>query len=557
MTGGTGKNTMRRKKIKKSLIHRLFVLSLSFVLVGGVCLRPFLYEVKAGEIAGTVGLLADTVTLWDIFNTVSAGAGVIVANDLLQSASQENLDDILGKPIGYINSQGLIEYNDGTSPPEWDWSGLEQALQNSTSARAKIIEGVFGQSGGSGQGGDNNDPWYRKFINWCKAAVEQGKIKTSQVLGNITPLTLEAISLMMGSFLGSRVEKGVPSTTTQSQLSTLGQYSFFCDIELMYYANKQYERIKAPYNEHVKFFCSVQDGQAGRPLKIVAGNNSDVDITYPFIKFNYQGDTTPWTIPIQAHKTAVIISYETKWKSTNKSIVVGNYAYSTDPSTDALIWARDTSESITIKSPDVMTVLGPAQGGNWVPTPYYDGEGVGEFEIIPQEIVTNYTTYINNNNLSDEDVGEEFEEVVNPYVQQEPEPGPEPTSPPEPVATPTTAPAYDPDAELGTPQNPITIAEPDPVPGIGAGEGQLPGIATLFPFCIPWDLKYIIDMFTTDQSALAPHFEWDFTSTIFGNFGTIEIDLSDFDDAAAIARKLEFLLFAVSLLIGTKNLIWS
>lgn len=570
MTGGHGKSIMRKKTKRKK--NRLFVLSLSFLLAGGVCLQPFFIDVKGGEIAGTVGMLADTVTMWDIFNTVSAGAGVIVANDLLQSASQENLDDILGKPIGYINSQGLIEYNDGTSPPEWDWSGLEQALQNSGSARAKIIQGVFGQNGGTGQGGNDNDPWYRKFLNWAKAAVAQGKIYTSQVLGNVTPLSLDAISLMMGSYLGSFVEKAVPATTSNSIMAQLGSYTLYMNCPRKLYNTNTGSVVGDrnvimwfPTAENTKIFTNINPSVEVRNCVVYIASKNTETLRYYYYQAQNGSDPNStkqeFYVDIQPNNYKMLLnpsqggSYAFK---TNPPVqIYGNYVLSSDPVTTMNNWLNGTETIPTKKSPDVMTQYGPASGGSWVPTPYYDGEGNGEFQIIPQEVITEYTTYINTQSPTEEQAADAFEEAVNPYVQQEPLPSPLPTPAPEPVATPTTAPAYDPDAELGTPANPITVAEPNPVPGIGAGEGQLPGIAQVFPFCIPWDVKYILDMFTTDQDALAPHFEWNFESTIFGDLGTIVIDLSEFDSVAAFARKLEFMLFALALVIGTKSLIWS
>lgn len=77
-------------------------------------------------------------------------------------------------------------------------------------------------------------------------------------------------------------------------------------------------------------------------------------------------------------------------------------------------------------------------------------------------------------------------------------------------------------------------------------------LTSFFPFCIPWDLYRMTQLFVSDP--VAPSITW---SIPLPNGGTYDLvmDLSSFDTVAAIARKMELLLFVVGLAIATKRLI--
>lgn len=80
------------------------------------------------------------------------------------------------------------------------------------------------------------------------------------------------------------------------------------------------------------------------------------------------------------------------------------------------------------------------------------------------------------------------------------------------------------------------------------------GIATKFPFCIPFDLANILEALNVSKEA--PH--WTFNL----NFGPVwhwnfTLDLSQFEDEAAICRACTTVLFVICLIMATRKLIQS
>lgn len=96
---------------------------------------------------------------------------------------------------------------------------------------------------------------------------------------------------------------------------------------------------------------------------------------------------------------------------------------------------------------------------------------------------------------------------------------------------------------------------PKPVDNSDVKDYTLTGIQKVFPFCVPWDIKMLLNTLTAD--AQAPKFNWKFI--YFDNKGKkekkIELDLSVFDGAASILRKMELLAFIVGLVLLTRNII--
>lgn len=108
-------------------------------------------------------------------------------------------------------------------------------------------------------------------------------------------------------------------------------------------------------------------------------------------------------------------------------------------------------------------------------------------------------------------------------------------------------------------------------PGTGEGEGEggdnpsidvsgnadyaTPGLDTVFPFCIPFDLVDCFKLFSAD--AKAPRFEFPLISKQFGLNETVVVDLAPFEPVAVIFRTLEIIAFIVALIMITRNLIGS
>lgn len=81
---------------------------------------------------------------------------------------------------------------------------------------------------------------------------------------------------------------------------------------------------------------------------------------------------------------------------------------------------------------------------------------------------------------------------------------------------------------------------------------KVAGLAQWFPFCVPFDLYYIITLFNAD--AVTPKFEFPINLGVFGSY-TFDVDLSDFDKIAYIFRIMMFIGFLVGLTILTRHLI--
>ncbi len=80
----------------------------------------------------------------------------------------------------------------------------------------------------------------------------------------------------------------------------------------------------------------------------------------------------------------------------------------------------------------------------------------------------------------------------------------------------------------------------------------VPGLASIFPFCIPFDVYNFLSVLTAEREA--PRFEF---LLDFGNLGshTVEVDLSGWETVATILRTIELLGFCVGLALATSKLI--
>lgn len=86
-----------------------------------------------------------------------------------------------------------------------------------------------------------------------------------------------------------------------------------------------------------------------------------------------------------------------------------------------------------------------------------------------------------------------------------------------------------------------------------AGEYAVPGLETIFPFCIPFDIYAFCSALNAEP--VAPSFEWRMQYAPLGLDYTFEIDLSAFDGVAQILRTMELLAFCVGLAFWTRHLI--
>lgn len=81
------------------------------------------------------------------------------------------------------------------------------------------------------------------------------------------------------------------------------------------------------------------------------------------------------------------------------------------------------------------------------------------------------------------------------------------------------------------------------------------GLRDVFPFCIPWDIAWMLGLF--EATAEAPHWEINYTLPEFMGGGTLafNVDLEAWDDVAAVLRTLELIAFCVGLALMTKRLL--
>lgn len=185
-------------------------------------------------------------------------------------------------------------------------------------------------------------------------------------------------------------------------------------------------------------------------------------------------------------------------------------------------------------SPDIITENGNAYTGMPDTAPAINAnEGLLP---IPTADIAPFEQAVANNNAQQlyPDNAPEAELLINPYIVPNTAPAPEPE------------PGYNP-----IPDQP-TIPEKDPISSEQEQKnlgGATVGLEDIFPFCIPFDIAGIFDAFTAERQAPVIRCPVDLN----GNY--IEIDLSVFDDAAALLRTLELIAFVVGLLMVARKLI--
>lgn len=85
-----------------------------------------------------------------------------------------------------------------------------------------------------------------------------------------------------------------------------------------------------------------------------------------------------------------------------------------------------------------------------------------------------------------------------------------------------------------------------------AGTDYALDLTHYFPFCVPWDIDRGLRLFAADP--VTPSISWT-VPLPNGSSYTLELDLHDYDGIAAVARKLELILWVVGLAVATKYLI--
>lgn len=78
-------------------------------------------------------------------------------------------------------------------------------------------------------------------------------------------------------------------------------------------------------------------------------------------------------------------------------------------------------------------------------------------------------------------------------------------------------------------------------------------LGDVFPFCIPFDLYHMVTLFVAEPEA--PHAKWEFSLPFSAGTYKVDWDLQEWDEVAALCRKLELILFCVGLAVVTSKLI--
>lgn len=78
-------------------------------------------------------------------------------------------------------------------------------------------------------------------------------------------------------------------------------------------------------------------------------------------------------------------------------------------------------------------------------------------------------------------------------------------------------------------------------------------LGDVFPFCIPFDLYHMVTLFVAEPEA--PHAKWEFSLPFAAGTYKVEWDLQEWDEVAALCRKMELILFCVGLAVVTYKLI--
>lgn len=110
---------------------------------------------------------------------------------------------------------------------------------------------------------------------------------------------------------------------------------------------------------------------------------------------------------------------------------------------------------------------------------------------------------------------------------------------------------------VDVPDSVIPADTPEYVPTVPSerDEYKVLGLDQVFPFSIPFDLYYLTQILVHEPET--PSFTFAMVNPVNGQLITEELDLSDFDGIASIARTIETILFIAFLIFVTRGLIRS
>lgn len=213
-------------------------------------------------------------------------------------------------------------------------------------------------------------------------------------------------------------------------------------------------------------------------------------------------------------------------------------------------------------SPDVITDYGNANSSQPIEVP--DKETTPYLEPIPWEEYQPWAQDAKqrtNDGETGQEQGDSFQDLTSPYWKPQTDADgipqgslvtPAPVYPAQPTYVPMATEAPNPNPTTNPQVNPAPTLTPEEITQT-LEDKTIRNLGSIFPFCIPFD---IVDLFRKmDVERKAPVLTWNTDFGRWGSFGTITLDMSIFDQAAAVLRTFELILFIMALMVGTKNLI--
>ena len=94
--------------------------------------------------------------------------------------------------------------------------------------------------------------------------------------------------------------------------------------------------------------------------------------------------------------------------------------------------------------------------------------------------------------------------------------------------------------------------KPEPSEDASKDDFKVEDLETVFPYCIPWDLYYLLAQFAAEPQA--PSFTWHFDFLQAGEHD-FTVDLAQFEFVAQVVRTCEVVAFCVGLALLTRNLV--
>lgn len=291
----------------------------------------------------------------------------------------------------------------------------------------------------------------------------------------------------------------------------------------------------------VSFIYSLRFTSSGIP--VYATKNSDELVrpssSWGIYSHSYKGERntlTVWTLNADNSHSRSNLNFLRQGDSASFTVLSASDSIPFQTSKEV-----DGTSALEILKPAPLYVVNPGgnEGGDGSSKPEIDFKKLG---MIALEGLLGVTTLAGSQAQQDKDPGLKPNEMVNDLQQamngagQNPNPNPDP----QPQPQPQPEPAPDPDT-----------------PGGGGGtppqfdQMVIPNLKDFFPFCIPGDIKKMIDALCAAPEA--PKFT--FATSFMGQVYSVNIDLSAWNGVAASVRYMVVAVYIAALAVATRKFI--